>query len=71
MKHNFWLYLAKTFFQTFGWYAGKLCSLTKMFQNWDAYSGAKSNDILDIQSGTKPNLVAKILATNCGVFFVI
>ena len=29
-----------------------------------------SQDLID-QSGTKPNLAAKILATNSGVFFVI
>ena len=29
------------------------------------------NQATDYQSGTKPNLVAKILATNFGVFFVI
>ena len=28
-------------------------------------------DVFFDQSGTKPNLVAKILATNFGVFFVI
>ena len=31
----------------------------------------KTNAFIIKQSGTKPNLVAKILATNFGVFFVI